>query len=68
MRHRLLVTAAILVVDVSQAAAGENIRFTPFLGCRPPEIESKGEHWINTADQLTLEKLRGRPVWLQVNF
>lgn len=38
-----------------------------FLGERPPELVFEAECWINT-EPLTLEKLRGKVVWLQYHF
>jgi hypothetical protein len=50
----------------AQFAKGCNYR--TFFNRRPPELVSAASHWINSREQLTLEKLRGNVVWLQFNF
>ena len=44
--------------------------FTSFRGQHPPELQSVAAHWIDAqdSDARTLEKLRGKLVWLQFNF
>ena len=34
----------------------------------PPEIMSSEQHWMNASGAVTLERLRGKVVWLQFNF
>lgn len=39
-----------------------------YLGKAPPELVSEKDQWLNSAEALTFEKLRGRPVWLEFGF
>ncbi len=42
--------------------------FRSFKGRAPPEIVSSERHWMNASRTVTLERLRGKVVWLQFNF
>ncbi len=42
--------------------------FRSFKGRVPPEIVSSERHWVNASRAVTLERLRGKVVWLQFNF
>jgi thiol-disulfide isomerase/thioredoxin len=39
-----------------------------YLGKAPPELVSDKSQWLNSAEALTFEKLKGRPVWLEFGF
>ena len=39
-----------------------------YLGKAPPELVSKPEQWFNPPPAITLEKLRGKVVWLEFGF
>ena len=36
-----------------------------FLGSAPPEISIPKEKWINVDEPVTIEKLKGKVVWLE---
>jgi thiol-disulfide isomerase/thioredoxin len=38
-----------------------------YLGKAPPELSNAGAKWLNS-DALTLEKLKGKPVWIEFGF
>ena len=42
--------------------------FRSLKGRFPPEITSSEQHWMNASRTVTLERLRGKVVWLQFNF
>lgn len=39
-----------------------------YLGKAPPELTAEKGQWLNAPDGLTLEKLRGKVVWLEFGF
>ena len=66
-RIRSLVALALLLGGAWPCALRGEERMKSFLGERPPELVFESEWWINT-EPLTLEKLRGKVVWLQYHF
>lgn len=51
------------------AEAGQEKRYAnTYLGKSPPEIASEKGDWLNAEGPLTLEKLKGRPVWIEFSF
>jgi thiol-disulfide isomerase/thioredoxin len=39
-----------------------------YLGKTPPELVSRKDQWLNAPEAITLEKLRGKVVWLEFGF
>lgn len=39
-----------------------------YLGKAPPELTNEGATWLNVPAPLTLEKLRGKVVWIEFGF
>ena len=69
MHHRLLIARCLAaLLRTSDSAPGQNHDRNSYLGKSPPEIVSESHHWIGASEQLTLEKLKGKVVWLQFNF
>lgn len=52
----------------NQIALSQSYDRNSYLGEAPPEIVSAPEHWMGAAEPLTLEKLKGKVVWLHFNF
>lgn len=63
----LVALALLFGAALACAGARGEERMKSFLGERPPELIFESEWWINT-EPLTLEKLRGKVVWLQYHF
>ena len=55
-------------LGVAQHGRAEKFYFKSFLKRRPPELQTTAEQWVNQKGTLTLEKLRGKVVWLEFNF
>jgi hypothetical protein len=49
-------------------AVGQKFNHNSYIGKEPPEIVSRKEHWLGGREQITLNDLKGRMVWLQFNF
>lgn len=54
-------------VSPPATSAGTKHFFNSYLGKVPPELQAQPAHWVNH-EPLTLEKLRGKTVWLEFNF
>ena len=69
MQNRLLVFGFLAaILGTNQFALGQKHDRNSYLGKPPPEIVSEPQHWIGAPEPLTLEKLRGKVVWLHFNF
>jgi hypothetical protein len=64
MRMMALVT----MLALAPACAQDEKNFNSYKGKAPPELASEKEHWINSAEALSLEKLKGKVVWLEYSF
>lgn len=47
---------------------GVTNRCNSLRGKVPPELVAQKKHWIGTTEEVTLEKLKGRVVWLEFNY
>ena len=70
MHHRLLIFGllAMAVFTTHEYALAQKHNRNSYLGKSPPEIVSESHHWIGASEPLTLEKLKGKVVWLHFNF
>jgi hypothetical protein len=60
---------AVVALAAGAAAAQENKIFSnSYKGKAPPELASEQDHWINSAEAIKLEKLKGKVVWLEFSF
>ena len=59
---------ALAACVVTGPVQGQKHDRNSYLGKNPPEIVSEKEHWIGTANRLTLAQLKGKVVWLHFNF
>jgi len=50
------------------AGAQEQNLGNSYLGKAPPEFANEGARWLNVAGPLTLEKLKGKVVWIEFGF
>lgn len=67
MSHTL--AGAILLGAVAVALAQDDKPYyNSYKDKTPPELVSEKEHWLNAKQPLSLEKLRGRVVWLEFSF
>ncbi len=67
----LRATTLFLIAALSVASAcADDPKYerNSYLGTQPPELVSEKEHWIGASEPLTLEKLKGKVVWLHFNF
>lgn len=56
------------VLALTLSLAQDKIYSNSYLGKAPPELVSEKGHWLNSGEALTLEKLKGKPVWLEFSF
>ncbi len=68
MPRSMLVFALAITGLASSDALGQKNSRNSYLGKAPPEIVSEAGHWIGASEPLTLEKLKGKVVWLTFNF
>ncbi len=69
MHHRVLIFGFLAaILSTNEPALGQKHDRNSYLGKSPPEIVSESHHWIGTPAPLTLEKLKGKVVWLHFNF
>lgn len=59
---------AILLGAAAAATGQDEPYYNTYKGKAPPELVSEKDQWLNTKNPLTLEKLRGRVVWLEFSF
>lgn len=65
---RAHLTAGLLaLLAVPAVAVGPSPLRKNLLGKEPPELVADKDHWLS-GPPVSLEKLRGRVVWLQFNF
>src|SRR5689334_711747 len=50
------------------AAAQKQNLGNSYSGKAPPELTNEGAKWLNVAAPLTLEKLKGKAVWIEFGF
>ncbi len=62
--------AGMLLLGAAAAALAQDDQpyYNSYKDKTPPELVSEKEHWLNAKKPLTLEKLRGRVVWLEFSF
>jgi hypothetical protein len=65
---RSLWSAVLLGAAAATSAGQDEPYYNSYKGKTPPELVSEKEHWLNSKKPLTLEKLRGRVVWLEFSF
>jgi len=65
---RSLVGGILLGVAAAALAQDDQPYYNSYMGKTPPELVSEKEHWLNAKKPLSLEKLRGRVVWLEFSF
>lgn len=66
---RSLVMAALAAASLAAVAQDEPQYFNSYKGKAPPELVSDKENWFNGGDAaITLEKLKGKVVWLEFSF
>jgi hypothetical protein len=58
----------LLACLLTSTAAAQKHNFNSYLGKQPPELVSTQAHWLGWHERVTLEKLKGKVVWLQFNF
>ena len=46
----------------------QDVGANSYLGKTPPELVSQKDQWLNPPEAITLEKLRGKVVWLEFGF
>ena len=61
-------TKWILAAIFLAAAPQERNLGNSYLGKAPPEFANEGAKWLNVAGPFTLEKLRGKVVWIEFGF
>jgi hypothetical protein len=61
-------TKWLAVLAVAAFGAQDRIFSNSYKGQAPPEIVSEAGQWLNAKEALSLEKLRGRVVWLEFGF
>lgn len=58
-----------LAAALVAATVPQDVQFgNSYLGKAPPELVSEKSQWLNSAEALTFEKLRGKVVWLEFGF
>jgi hypothetical protein len=67
-RKAMALAVALLCAGMAAAQDDDKIYSKSFKGEVPQEIESAKESWINSDDAISLESLRGKPVWLEFSF
>ena len=58
----------VLVCSVVTTAAAQKVNHNSYVGKEPPELVSQRNHWLGWKEQVVLNDLKGRLVWLQFNF
>ena len=62
------VLALVSLIAFAPACAQDEKNFNSYKGKAPPELASEKDHWINSTEALSLEKLKGKVVWLEFSF
>ena len=58
----------LLVCSLVATAAAQRFNHNSYLGKAPPELLSQRDHWLGWHEMVTLDRLKGKVVWLQFNF
>ncbi len=68
MRYALTYALLGAFAWLSPSLAQDDIYSNSYAGEAPPELTAPAENWLNSADALSLETLRGRVVYLEFSF
>ena len=55
----------LLVCSLIGTAAAQKFNHNSYLGKAPPELVSQRSHWLGWRETVTLDRLKGKVVWLQ---
>jgi hypothetical protein len=68
-RHMMAaIGVPLLVGSLVATAAAQKFNHNSYLGKAPPELVSRRNHWLGWGETVTLDRLKGKVVWLQFNF
>jgi hypothetical protein len=63
-----LLAVAALSLEIAPPQEESGKTYSSFLGKAPPELQVPEGGWFNASTPLSLEKLRGKVVWLEFSF
>ena len=58
----------LLACSFVTTAGAQKFNHNSYVGLEPPKLVSQRDHWLGWQEQVVLNDLKGKVVWLQFNF